>query len=234
MSRRGFTLLELVIVIGLIIGLSALVLTDMGERLEAGRFEAAGRALESCLVMARSDAQREGRPFAVVTRPVAARVGVYVDPFDPRLIEDSTPREDDVAPGKPRVVLAERVRVVDRLPAVESPSWAPDQDRPETADELWEAAARAPSVVNADGGPLVLAVFLPDGTAWSPGRSYLVTGSPDRLKAVSLVVNRWTGAISLRPVSLNQDEGGGTDHSDQADDADAKGESPDDQAGGTP
>lgn len=205
MSRRGFTLLELVIVVGLIVALSALVFTDMGERLESARFEASVRSLESALVMARSDAQREGRAFAVSTRPVAERVGVFVGPFDPSILEDA-----EAAPGgstaRPRVLLAERIRVVDRMPQVESASWPKDRDRPETADELWEAAARAPSAVDAGGGALVVAVFLPDGTAWSPGQCYLVSGrGQESLRAVSVTVNRWTGGVVMRPVVLDPD-----------------------------
>jgi prepilin-type N-terminal cleavage/methylation domain-containing protein len=207
MVRRGFTLLELLIVLGVLLALIALVFPALGSRVAGARFDAGKRQVEAALVMARAEAQRQGRAMALRSCPAAQDAGLCVEPFDAVIPEGEAGAtgEQKADTPQPWVVLPRGVRVTDRVPQSGASSGAAAEDRPESADDLWGAAAKSKRpLVSPGSASVVIAVFQADGSAWAPGGSYLVQENVgEGPRVVEIRVNRWTGSAAMHEVNLN-------------------------------
>ena len=80
---RGLTLIEILIVIGLLIALAALALPTIVQRLDARAFDAGGDVIQRHLVLARAHARRASDPVEVVYE-VAGRRAARDGLVDPR------------------------------------------------------------------------------------------------------------------------------------------------------
>ncbi len=187
MNRLGFTLIELLIVIVLTVAVGALVFVGMSDWTRESRHTLAVRQTVAAAQLARSAAQRSGESVRLFAGEDAKGAWIGHEPFRPGETEEETQAVG--ARTGTRSTLPDSVRFSERMPVVEGglEAFDPSLERPET---LAEANALAKPV-------LTLAVFLPDGTAWSEGARFLI--GPGDL-AAELRVNRWTGAARLREV----------------------------------
>ena len=83
MNRRGFTLLELLIVIGLVLGLGALVWPAMTKFQQERIFDSTVEIVRDQLMLARAHAQATGKPVEVIYLSQPPRVEARM--FDPIL-----------------------------------------------------------------------------------------------------------------------------------------------------
>lgn len=184
MRRRGFSMIELLIVVAIVVALGAVVSASLLGWGADARFEEASRRVESAFVIARADALREGRALAIMARPDRGRDGMdlVLETFDPEGGSEAGAR-----PSRRLVALPDGVRVVDRL---------------ESQDGAGTAAPGADAAVQAGaGGSVRLCVMLPDGGAWASAPVYLV-GPGDR--AAKIGVNRWTGTARIEVVEARE------------------------------
>lgn len=183
MRRRGFSMIELLIVVGVVVALGAVVSASLLGWGADARFQEASRRVESALVIARADALREGRALAIMARSDRGRVALVLETFEPERVGS----EAGARPSRRLVVLPDGVRVVDRL---------------ESQDGAGTAAARADAAVQEGAEVSVrLCVMLPDGGAWASAPVYLV-GPGDR--AAKIGVNRWTGTARIEVVGAHE------------------------------
>jgi type II secretory pathway pseudopilin PulG len=184
MRRPGFTILELVIALGLVVLLGAVVTPTLYERLGDSRLDAAGRDVAAVVAAVRADALREGRALELR----AERAGDAV-----RLV--STPLEEETAAAG----------VATELPATTSRGLLPDGVDATLSPPSAGVAERPPGPPEEEAGahPIVLGVLLPDGSAWSSSPVYLALArAPHR--ALEVKLNSWTGVATVTDVPLAQ------------------------------
>ena len=199
MSRRAFTILELMIALALIVTLAALVMPSIGRLVHSTEVETTARNVESMLTMARADAQRDGQAIVVYAQSrMDGLIGLYSQVFDPR--------QEMGQDRRPPVLLT--------LPKGMSFSSTPPEqkglgefmgpddglDRP-VDDVAGGGGEFEPGQLLGIGGPdrLELVIFLPDGSGLGRGSRYLhvVEG-----RGFELVLNQWTGAVTLAELSV--------------------------------
>ena len=187
-ARRAFTIIELLVVIG-VIGVLALLTTLGARRLTSGSRLAAGtNAVTNALGIARAAAIRDATPTAIVFRPVWDASKAYLPQRVEMTIVRSTGErvtfgDDD----SPLLSMAERWLVNDKVPAIQLPEGikvaGPMYDPPPIASSpITEASyatqAELPQLVNCKETPecnrVIAVLFCPDGQFLSrPPRSTL-------------------------------------------------------------
>ncbi len=237
MAKRGFTLLEVLIALGVLVALGALVSASLVGFASGARFDGGVRRIGAALVLARADAQREGRALSVVALEGGGAVMLMVEPFEPEAAEgreqtgletrratEEGPQSRSIAIGVPDhgkgserarrrlVVLPAGVRISSEAPEAQSGKWKVESGH--------SAAEEAENAAGHEGPETVrLCVMLPDGSAWAAAPVYVIGGS----RAARLVVNRWTGAARAEPVepasddesAINTPAGGGDGEKEQ-------------------
>ena len=135
MKRRGITLLELLLAIGLMLALAGLVLPAVFSGLNERAFASSAEVVQSQLLLARAHAQMTGRPVEVTYDDRPPSVGARL--FELTLEPDESP---EITANWAHRALVDGIRITDQPPEGES----------ETPDD--QQAIR-------------LAVYLPDGSA---------------------------------------------------------------------
>jgi type II secretory pathway pseudopilin PulG len=192
MPKRGFSILELLIVLGVVVALGAVVSANLFGLAAGARFEEAVRRIEAAFVLARADAQREGAALAMVADSGPERVALVLERFEPGSAVEG--ERADPAGGRASrrlVLLPAGVRVEDQLPVGTG-----------TTDSPAVPPAEAGASRNASGRESVrMCVMLPDGGAWTSKPVYLV-GPGER--AARIEVNRWTGMARIEIVEARE------------------------------
>lgn len=189
MPKRAFSLIELLIVVGVVVALGALVSVNLLDAAASAGFDEAARRIESAFVLARADAQRERRPLSVVAVEGAKGVSLVLETFEPGA-EGASGGQPSAA-GEERaarrlVVLPRGVRITHEAPAAAEGGVAGG-----AGGGVTEESRRA-------GDERVrLCVMLPDGGAWSAATAYLRA----RERAAKIGVNRWTAGAVIEPVA---------------------------------
>lgn len=213
MTRRGFTLLEVLISLALLLAIAALCLPSLRTTLQERRFEAAADQALHHLLLARVHAQSTGVPVEVTYLADPPRLeATLFEPGQRAMDEDElTPvRPDDSAEEPTELFLLEdEIDPANRIPE----SWAhqalPEDliildEKPDPPgmivdpSDLWVPEQWA-EPIGPDAGPpepvrIRVAVYLPDGSALL-GKPVWLTDSVRRLGR--LAVNPWTGLPSF-------------------------------------
>lgn len=194
MVRRGFSLIEMLAVIAIVLVVTAIALPVFEVRLTEARFDAAVRRVDAGMAWARAESQRRGEALRVEARTNAGIAGLFLESFEPAS-ESGRADEDAGGAAQPFAVVEQGLLLSDRNPAA-SPG-----------DEVAAPARERPagkSSQSADGGePLVVATFLPDGSAMATGPFY-ISGYG---RAASLAVNQWTGGVRIKMLDLSAPKG---------------------------
>ena len=180
MRRPGFTILELVIALGVIALLGGLAAPALYSRLGDSRLEAAARDVAAVVAAVRADAVREGRALELRAERDGAGVRLVSAPLE----EGPIAGEDGAAPEPVRTLrfeLPAGVDVSDSLP-----------DGVEASPPLAPAEVAAPRDV-------VIGVLMPDGSAWSSTVTYLALAH-EPTRALEVKLNSWTGVALVTEV----------------------------------
>ena len=213
MSRRGLTLLELLIVLGLLLALGALVFPALMQSLDERAFESSADVVRNQLLLARAHAQTEGEPVEVIYHddpPLNSRVearrfeaglraferGEYLearrhspDAGDPLRLEYEQADPDVSIPASWAVRrLPDGLRITDRRPLEVDEEGGLLGSVPEQAFEPGGDALAGESLD--ERASFRLAVFLPDGSALL-GEPFWIKDGDGRLGVFE--VNHWTG-----------------------------------------
>ncbi len=232
MVRHGFTVIELLAVIAILVVVTAISLPVFEGRLAGARFDAAVSRVDAGMAWARAESQRRGEALRVEARPVAAgsdETGLFLEPLEKAAEQGRFGRGEGKASGsgesQPFAVLEVGLVLSDRAPALAEGSVAPGS---RAASEPVKPGAKAGEQSD-PGAPLILATFLPDGSAMASGPIY-VTGFE---RAASLTLNHWTGGARVTILDLSsaakgdgQDAGSGATGASGPDAAAAKEEKP--------
>jgi prepilin-type N-terminal cleavage/methylation domain-containing protein len=228
MSLRGFTLLEIMIALGLLLSVVSLAIPTFVRLLGSTTFEETASQLESVLVMARADAQRDARAIRLVayTRE-SGMVVLYTEPLesdtasgvgfeqpvdasapDERIVDDVSFRAPGVSPGRLRLRLPEgyRIDTAPPPPAGVGPSVARGDASAAFAPMETLDAMLVPGV-GEETRSVTLGIFLPDGSVIAGSARYLVGSDGQGLE---LRINRWTGSAMFVAVEPETEEPGET------------------------
>jgi type II secretory pathway pseudopilin PulG len=201
-NRRSFTILELLIVIGLLAGLAAIVVPLVSSSLSERAFETAADSTGEQLMLARAHAQATGSPVEVSYNSAKAQVqarsmSAWLHPFQilppvsksaPNVIEGDCPPTpaDDESPDHQLISeswacrdLGKTVRITNHRPLQNDSSIGQSQTTSMDYSELTRGS-----------DDVRLAVFMPDGSA--------LMGSPvwfndDDGRLGKLTINPWSG-----------------------------------------
>ena len=233
MNRRGLTLLELLLAIGLLLAMAALVfptvLKGFGER----AFESSAEVVRNQLLLARAHAQAAGQPVEVTYNSPPSRTEARLfraglrgieqreyrraarsaenDLSDPPSFSDEKSNLEALIPeGWASRLLATGVWIADRPPSRangfdEGEFAAVEGDR-QPADGLSEPRRR-----------IRLAVFLPDGSALL-GEPAWIGDADGRLG--KLQVNPWTGLPSFQRLAQAEGQSHPLDEAQRPDEPD--------------
>lgn len=181
MRRRGFTLIEVLVALGLLVVISSLALPVALTNTDGARARTAERILTLSPAVARAEAQRSGVPVALVLAPSedgqSLSLLVVREPdAGAETIEDQRADPNDVSTW-PRVDedrdLPEGTRLwqgrLEQLEAFEAQSEAQAQSGDRSPLEMAftedDEAPPPPGALEAPGDPIVLAWYLSDGSA---------------------------------------------------------------------
>lgn len=201
MARRGLTLVEVLVALALVLALMALALPAVEGRLAEARFDAALRQTEAAMMVARAEAQRQGKPIRLVARPVrGGELGLFMEAVDPATAAGD-PGDSGAAGAAPATGAAAQSGVAWAvLPAKVTVSETPPPEAGETGGAATEISVEPKG---APPSPVTLAVFFADGSATSHGLVYITGGD----QTVSVRVNRWTGAAAIDPYTAGPKAG---------------------------
>jgi prepilin-type N-terminal cleavage/methylation domain-containing protein len=198
--HRGFTLLELLLVVALLLTAGALVYPAMVERMDDRAFESGAEIVVNQLLLARALARTTGDPIEVVYLPEPARVEARR--FDPArgideedgLLDAFRETDDTAEPPAPPAGADEAADLA--VPE----DWAirvlPANMWIDTGSADDNVRLSGPGLFRADPAeergtrPVRLTVFLPDGSALA-AEAVFVRDDDDRNGR--LTVNPWTG-----------------------------------------
>ena len=197
MRARAFTLWELVVAIGLLLIIAALAVPLSLAWFGQAQFDEAGRQVEAALSMARSDAQREGKPVQIMLRPdesggwSVVKVPVLGAPdFEGDATAQSRTSSDRRA-DETLVSLPRNVQV----------SLAPknDDDAAGTPNEPANESGAASSDDDSAHEGFVVATFMPDG---EPTRCSAWVMADTKGKALRFTIDSWTGQVKVSSVTV--------------------------------
>ena len=216
MPRRGLTLLELLMAIGLVVALGALVFPTMMGRQRQRSFDSTIQIIRDQLLLARAHAQATGVPVEVMYYSEAPHVEARM--FRPerdasRLVDadgsaamlsfGEVPDEDLLIPeGWAYRHLAEGVHVTKTPPQELQDGY--DDPFGSFDDDLGAYFDDASASLGLDQPPptIRLAVFLPDGSALL-GEGVWVVDNDGRARRIE--VNPWTGLPIFDATAVNRD-----------------------------
>ena len=98
MTRRGVTLIELLIALALILATAAIVLPTFDRRLRDSEFTETAQQIRALLTMARAESQRIGEPLEVIYDAEETELEVHV--FDPDRVIDDTDVDERFMSGE--------------------------------------------------------------------------------------------------------------------------------------
>lgn len=188
--RAGFTILEILIALSIVIAIGALAMPSLWGLSSSVRMREAGRIVTDAVAEARTEAQKRGVAIRMQTKTTAEGRTVLVgEAASVRtaledLRQDATTDDGGASSEK-------------RVPAL---VWAELPEGCTLAREMDEAGEEGAgglelSAEQKAGLPRWLWVVLPDGAVSSEGSSTL-KGPGDR--RASVVVNKWTGLVRVR------------------------------------
>lgn len=197
--RRAFTILELMIVLAVILGISGILLPlalDDAKRAATG--EAASQ-LEALLLSTRAEAQRTGRALRIVAVLDPAGPSVRVEELSEQAMAGGTARvlqESTLPDGLKLGRSRDEVEGVSADSSLE-PGWIDDEEFAPTDDPAGFNDAPPPAP------RLQLAVFLPDGHI-APTRPLYLRGPDGRVG--QLDINSWTGVLTVTYLAPRTDD----------------------------
>ena len=215
MPRRGLTLLELLIAIGLVVALGALVFPTMMGRQRQRTFDSTIEIIRDQLLLARAHAQATGVPVEVMYYSDAPHVEAWM--FRPELaasrfgdadgsaamLDFDEERDEDllIPEGWAYRHLAEGVQVTKTPPqeledGYDDPFGSFDDDLGAYFDD-----ASSSLVLDQPPRTIRLAVFLPDGSALL-GEGVWVVDNDGRARRIE--VNPWTGLPIFDGTGVNR------------------------------
>jgi len=210
MVRRGFTLIEMLAVIAILVVVAAIGLPVARERLADARFDAAVRRVDAGMAWARAEAQRRGEALRVEARASDGGTGLFVRPLE-SVEEDKavggSPRTD-AAKGRvlpapqPFAVVEQGLVVTAGYPGARRVGGGGGGPSRQAKPDASQAAPA--SAADGVGAPLQIATFLPDGSAMAAAAFYISGGS----RAASLTVNHWTGGVQVKLIDLTAMQAG--------------------------
>ncbi len=220
MLRRGLTLLELLLVIGVLLALGAIVMASVMSGLDGRVFSTTADTIHNQLLLARSHAQQTRTPVVIRYRgnPPRLEAGLLIVGSGTEGggglggPEDGTFGEPTTGDLEPRAA------------GLITEGWA----RFDLPDGVWIARETAemgdPAVdgeplfgdlePRPDAAPMEMAVFLPDGSALV-GERFVVGDRAGR--RVRLTVNPWTGLPAFEPLATNDDRTANRDEAGEPD-----------------
>ncbi len=182
-SRRGgFTLLELIVVIALLVALSGLALPGLLARVAGSTRGAVETRMAAAAMLCRAEAQRRSVSLELAAREAGGQTVV---------VSRHVALDEDGAPATEEVLL--------ELPGGYSITETNPSDT--SATKAGAGNKEAPAVPSGEG--LVLAVFLPDGSAAVPGDRFLVVDET----VLQFHIARWMGELTLIEPVAAQDSG---------------------------
>lgn len=174
MRRHGFTIVELLIVVGLMAAMAAIVSPIVFDRLRTTREQETVEQVNAAIGSARLDARREGRPLLL-----SAAIEV-----DGRVALRLAPAEDMLVPGRVVLTLPERF-TIERGGG----DAAEDLQRVAETDDAF-VPPPMPGEAERPPEPELLGAFLPDGSAIAPDSFVIVAPSGTR---TTVRIGAWAG-----------------------------------------
>lgn len=199
MRSRGFSLIEILVAMAIMVMLAGIVLPIGLSRLNANSFSATQRQLASAVSIARADSQRRGVLLHLVA--VESMNGVAIWSIE-------RPVEGDAEAPERRSFLLE-------LPGGASLADLPREESEEEADADEERAeeprgdSRQEGEGEAERSERTICVLMPDGTVVSAEPLVLVGRGGERAR---IDINPWTGGMNfprLEPLGSLDDGPGG-------------------------
>ncbi len=173
MRRPGFSIIELLIVVGLIAAMAAIVSPIVFDRLRTTREQETVAQVNAAISTARLDARREGRPLLLsAAQEEGGRIALRLKPA-----------EDAMALGRLVLTLPERF-LIER-----GAEEATEFQRVAAADDAF-VPTPAPFAQERAPEPELLGAFLPDGSAIAPESFVLVAPSGTR---TVVRIGAWAG-----------------------------------------
>ncbi|TVS04236.1 MAG: type II secretion system protein [Phycisphaerales bacterium] len=173
MRRPGFTIIELLIVVGLIAAMAAIVSPIVFDRLRTTREQETVAQVNAAINTARLDARREGRPLLLsAATEEGGRIALRLKPA-----------EDAMALGRIVLTLPERF-LIER-----GAEDAPEFQRVAAADDAF-VPTPTPFTQERAPEPELLGAFLPDGSAIAPESFVIVAPSGAR---TVVRIGAWAG-----------------------------------------
>jgi prepilin-type N-terminal cleavage/methylation domain-containing protein len=240
MRQRGFTLLEMLIALGLMVALMALAIPAVWGRTAGARLDGASRQVCAMIVRCREESQRRGEPLALSYSDAGGAWLVIerVSGADSQQGERARRSEDRAEsraggtegaggqagapdPGSGVMVEVDREPLPDGvLITLEKPVGGGAAEAGAAGRGGASAVERPVSGASAAGGrgPVRLVVFMPDGSAVMGGNGvwafYVRTGA-DSTRALEVSARRWSGGAEVREIDLTQGAAeGGSDERD--------------------
>jgi len=226
---RGWTLLETLIVLGLLAMLAALVLPAALEGLDERKFESSADVVTSQILMARSHAQATGTAMEVVYEADPPRVSVREFEPDQRSApaaaqggsagRGDTAARPQRAPSPDRSIgdldagAADSAKVPDAWASRPLAQGLTIEGRLPSAVEPVSSSDEVPrgptdsveDLITADAPSVLrLAVMLPDGTSMMSRQAWLTDGAG---RVAALTINSWTGEPLVQRVVPAADGG---------------------------
>lgn len=207
MNRRGFTLLELLIVIGLVLGLGALVWPVMTKFQQERIFDSTVEIVRDQLMLARAHAQATGKPVEVIYLSQPPRVEARM--FDPilRAMQENDDLESlNLSDEQLEDSVIAEPWAYRHLPSKVHISNKPQQNN--DGDDLYEFSDFSEDdFLDFDQDPqpriIRLAIFLSDGSALL-GNPFWIVNSEGRQGRIA--VNPWTGIAGYEQSSIYQSD----------------------------
>lgn len=207
--RRGFTLLETMIVVLIVTAISAMFLPALASRAASGRVGQATQALESGAALAAAEAMERGVIVAFVAEDWEGEWVLWAEEAEPERLAELLAPVGDLPPLPPeesqlhRVEVAsfEGVEMTGRLPPVEV-SGVEVLGAEVPADGRGEFPEQEP-LLPGEHERLVLGIFFPDGSCRAGPTVYLVSDD-GRRRVVRF--SPLTGRVDVRVLPTEQDE----------------------------
>lgn len=212
MRRRGFTIIETIVVIAIAIAVSSIVVPAIASRATAGRLGHAERMLQAAAVLAQSEAMRAGDLRLFVAERDRDEWVLYAEPINPAEVAaafdtamgPSEPRDPSAAGRRVELGSFTDVAFTWDLPPVSQEDVMPGfpdgtrdlMDLPEpSVEEGWDAPRPDDRVA--------ICVFFPDGSCRAAPTLFLI-GEAGRRRSIR--IEPLTGRIDVRGLPTVEQE----------------------------